>query len=213
MRKAFTSLACVAASLVCAAAALTLAPGAADASVRTRAALTNDQFYEIVATGANAGVYTAEQRAALLTRPDLAATTLDVTSAQVSEIATVSVAAATKTRHVDRYVHVPAFLHIGNGFEFHLSATWSYTGKKILSKPITTGYLKGAGEYPGVRVKSVKTANMWTRTNHFSMRTVITGIWAQCLPKVACVGGNGVEGTFGLYGNGAYTYKGKIKNI
>ena len=215
MRKAFTGLASVAIALVCAASSLAMTPGAAQAAVRTPAALTTDQFYEIVAAGANAGAYTAAQRAELLTRPDLAATTLDVTSVQVVETSTVTAnaAAKTKTRKVDRYVKVPAFLHIGNGFEFHLTVMWSYTGKKILSKPITTGYLKGSGEYPGVRIKSVKTANRWTRTNHYSMATVITGLWHQCLPKAGCFGGNGVEGTFGIYGNGAYTYKGKIKNV
>ncbi|SDS53171.1 hypothetical protein [Actinoplanes derwentensis] len=214
MRRTFIRLACVTAGLVAMAGTLVAAPGAASAAVPSKpVALSDVQFYQIVAAGADAGVYSGAQRTALLTRPDLAAQTLDVTSAKVTEKVTVTAVKKWKTKKVDRYVKVKSFLSVGNGFEFHLTAAWTYNGKKILNKGTTTGYLKGHGEYPGVRIKSVKAAKVWTRANHYSLAVTVTGIWHQCVPKLGCIGGNGVEGSFGLYGNGKYTYRGKIKNV
>lgn len=198
------------AGLACAAAALTTAPGTAQASPK----LTDAQFYDIVAAGAKTGTYTTAQRAQLLSRPDLAARTLDVTSVQTGtvETDTAATAAATRTRHVDRYVRVPAFLNIGNGFEFHLTVSWSYTGSKVLNPPSWDSYLRGAGEYPGVRIKSTRATSRWTRANHYSIETVINGVWHQCVRDV-CIGGNGVRGQYGLYGNGDYTFSGRVQDI
>jgi hypothetical protein len=181
-----------------------------------RAVISDAQFYSIVKAGAKAGVYTLAQRAAITSRPDLASITADPTAtptvsavkARAPHEISRSKSAAAGTRRVDRYVHVPAFLRVGNGFNFHLVARWSYSGGRITGTPHAEAYLSGTSEYPGVKIKSLDINRRWTRQDHHSNEMVLTGRWEQCVVRFGCIAGAGVRGQYGLYGNGNYTWFG-----
>jgi hypothetical protein len=197
MRRTFTTLAVMAATVL---STVAIASGPASASAAPgKAAISDSEYLRIVTAGAENG-YTAAQLAELATRPDI--------SAQAPEVRTSSVvvaAAAWKTKKVDRYVKVN--FSDGGSFRYHLTVSWSYNGSKILGNPTTGWYLTNTGPW-GIRIAGTPTVNnRWTRSNHYSLATTIIGKWHQCL--VVCIASNSVEGDFGLYGNGDYTFSGR----
>ena len=217
MRRTFTTLAVMAATVLSTVAiastpaSASAAPGklalaSTSATTGKAAAISDSEYLQIVMAGAETNGYTAAQLAELATRPDISTQTPEVHTSSV----VVAAKAAWKTKKVDRYVKVK--FSDGGSFRYHLWVSWSYNGKKILNYPTTGRSLSNTGIWQIRTTGALAVSNRWTRANHFSLATTLTGKWHQCLGKI-CIAGNGVQGVFGLYGNGAYTFAGKTVDL
>jgi hypothetical protein len=207
MRKALTTMAVLTAVVLSSVAVASTPATAAPAKPATAsAAISDSEYLRIVTAGAEQGRYTAAQLAGLATRPDI--------STQAPEVRTTTTVVATKakwkSKKVDRYVKVK--FSDGGSFRYHLWVSWSYNGKKILGKPSTGRYLTNTGIWQIRITGKAKVTNRWTRKNHYSLETIIVGKWKQCLAGI-CIASNGVQGQFGLYGNGHYTFTGKTVDV
>jgi hypothetical protein len=150
----------IAAASVGVVSALVLAVPATAATQKEK--ISDAQFTAIVDHAWSTGKVTDAERAAVLTRPDLAATTIDPTSAKAdyelpgwvgdsdevgvhpapSRTNDAQVAlATTSTSSRDRYIVYENWLH-SKLLDYHFVVAWSYNGSSVVGSPSSYTYVK-----------------------------------------------------------------------
>lgn len=182
------------------------------------------QFQSIIDQAWSTGRVTSAQRQAVLTRPDLAAITVDppARSPTTSPLATwltsktqraqtltdvqASTAAyATRTTRRDRYVVYENWLH-SKLFDYHFVVAWSYDGYQVVGTPSSYAYIANcAGTCQNLGIQSNSQYRNYSGPRVYA--------WTIPLRREAIYGKAGSTNTpnyptvqFGVYFDGTYHY-------
>lgn len=223
-------------ALAGAAAALAMATTVSTPNAWAAGGLSDAEYAAVVKEVYATGKATAEQRRAILSRPELAANVIDPTSAKADyelpgylpdplerskEVArgrtsqagggveTTLTAYANRTRSVDRYVVYETFYH-HKIVNYHFKVSWSYNGSVVVGTPARSTWVDASGGAPGIRNNGIISDGSYRNYNSrgvYAWTLPLQGQWEQCLASLGC--GQMVGNpyvTFGVYFDGTYHY-------
>jgi hypothetical protein len=180
-----------------------------------KGAITDGEVRTIVARINGSGRVSSSDRAALLTRPDVAALIVDPTSGvlkdetvhtAVASEKQVSVAAtaaySTRSRSVDRYIQYSSITG-ATVLDYHFTIYWTYNGATVTSQPQRGHYLRSAA--PSVYDRGFTSNTAYASfPGPYAYTVTLQANWQQCFIKYGCVASGNPFTQYGVYFDGTY---------
>jgi len=175
----------------------------------TSARASDGQLVAAFDRAANAkGHFSAADRQLVLSRPEVAAVTVDVDSGTL-DTGIALAAYATRSRTVDRYVRYYS-LTGGAVIDYHFTVGWGYNGDKVINTPTRGHYIVSYTE--GMYDRGLASTGVMNQPGPYAWTIDGQGTWEQCIAKYGCFAGGAPFTRFGVYFDGTYSYYARASN-
>lgn len=182
-----------------------------------KGAITDGEIRSIVARINTTGHVSSADRAALLTRPEVAAQIIDPASGVLKDEPTTSspqgqldrVAATSATRtyatrsgSADRYIQYSSITG-ATVLDYHFTIYWTYNGSTVTSQPQRGHYLRTSA--PGIYDRGFTNNTAYANLpGPYAYTVTMQATWEQCVIKYGCVASGNPFTQFGVYFDGTY---------
>lgn len=185
---------------------------ATSTSASAKGAITDGEVRSIVARIDATGRVSPADRAALLTRPQVAAQIVDPASGVLqmapdaaSPAGGIDLAAATyatRSSSADRYIQYSSITG-ATVLDYHFTIYWTYNGSIVTSQPQRGHYLRTSA--PGIYDRGFTNNTAYANLpGPYAYTVTMQASWEQCILKYGCVASGNPFTQFGVYFDGTY---------
>ncbi|QGN56764.1 hypothetical protein [Nostocoides sp. HKS02] len=177
-----------------------------------KGAITDGEVRSIMARINATGHVSRADRAALLTRPEVAAQIVDPSSGVLKQEPAgaspagqprlVAPAYATRSSSADRYIQYSSITG-ATVLDYHFTIYWTYNGSTVTAQPQRGHYLRTSA--PGIYDRGFTNNTAYANLpGPYAYTVTMQATWEQCIIKWGCVASGNPFTQFGVYFDGTY---------